>query len=135
MGAAAMLGRWHRVGGRVTHGFGRGKGLGFPTANLTDMDVLLPGSGVYATIVRRGLEQWRGVTNIGHNPTFGPAGLSVETFLLDTDINLYDADIALDFVDRLRDEITFASGEELSRQIDADVRHARTILANPPQLW
>lgn len=130
--AAAMLGRPHSVSGSVTHGHGRGKGLGFPTANLSGVDALLPGGGVYAVVVCRGSDRWHGVTNIGHNPTFGPGVLSVETFLLDADVNLYGETITVAFVSRLRDERAFASADELKAQIAADVARARNILTVYP---
>lgn len=130
--AAEMLGRPHSTRGRITHGHGRGKGLGFPTANMVQGDALLPGNGVYAVMAESGGCQWQGVTNVGRNPTFGPASLSVETFILDTDINLYGDSLCLKFIARLREEQAFPSAAALSAQIAFDVARARAVLSNNP---
>ncbi len=127
--AAALLGRPYSLSGEVIHGCGRGHGLGFPTANLAMPDVLLPRRGVYATRVRCGGETWKAVTNIGSNPTFDGGRLSIESFLLDGDVNLYGKEITVQFIGRLRDEQKFASPEMLTARIAVDVAEARRILA------
>lgn len=126
-----LLGRFHFLSGAIIHGHGRGEGLGFPTANLEVPDVLLPRRGVYVTWATCGDAIWPAVTNIGVNPTFGNDRVSVESFLLDADIDLYDQNISLHFVQRLRDEQRFASVEELKARIAQDVALARRILASP----
>lgn len=68
------------------------------------------------------------VTNIGRKPTFGDYGLSIESFLLDTDLNLYGSELRLDFVARLRDEKRFDSADALVAQIRTDVARARDLL-------
>ena len=68
------------------------------------------------------------MTNIGRKPTFGDHGLSIESFLLDTDLNLYGNELRLDFVARLRDEKRFASADALVAQIRTDVARARDLL-------
>lgn len=132
--AAALLGTFHSCEGPIAHGMGRGTGLGFPTANMALPDTLLPPPGVYATLARvDGLPGTRqAVTNIGHNPTFGGAALSVESFLLDAHGDLYGRTLRLGFVARLREERRFDGPEALMRQITQDVACARRLLAGVP---
>ncbi|RHH24807.1 bifunctional riboflavin kinase/FAD synthetase [Desulfovibrio legallii] len=127
--AAVLLGRCHGFSGPVVHGDGRGKGLGFPTANLQYPQVVLPARGVYATRVTLEGRVWPSVTNVGHKPTFGRNELTVEAFLLENCPDLYGRTLRLDFVDRLRDERRFADAEELKAQINTDVAAARRTLA------
>ena len=127
--ARRLLGRPYSVAGTVGHGEGRGAGLGFPTANLEGAATLLPGNGVYATRARIGGQSFDAVTNIGHKPTFGGDRLTVESFLLDAEGDFYGADLALEFVARLRGERRFPDAGALSRQIGADVTLARDLLA------
>lgn len=126
--AAALLGRCYGFSGPVVHGDGRGRGLGFPTANIRYPQVALPARGVYATRVTLEGRAWASVTNVGHKPTFGRNELSVEAFLLEDCPDLYGRTLRLDFVDRLRDERRFADVEDLKTQINADVAAARRIL-------
>jgi riboflavin kinase/FMN adenylyltransferase len=128
--ARRLLGRHYRVAGRVVSGHGRGgRVLGFPTANLHPDNELLPGPGVYAVLVELADGLTSGVTNIGTNPTFGNGQLTVETFLLDYDGDLYGRELGLRFVQFLRPEERFPSVEELAAQIGRDVEKARTVLA------
>ncbi|MBU2552682.1 MAG: riboflavin biosynthesis protein RibF, partial [Proteobacteria bacterium] len=124
----ALLGRYYRIAGRVIHGHERGKKLGFPTANLKLVDELVPKPGVYAVRVTHQGRVYNGVANIGFNPTFGDVGLSVEVHCFDFDADIYDQDIKVDFVSRLRDEKKFTGPEELISQITQDCRLARSIL-------
>lgn len=126
-----LLGRFHFLSGPIVHGYGRGGGLGFPTANLEPPDVLLPRRGVYATWAACGDAVWPAVTNIGVNPTFGNDRVSVESFLLDAKVDIYDREMRLHFVQRLRDEQRFPSLEALKERISQDVGLARRILASP----
>lgn len=126
--AASFLGRRHFVNGKVAHGYGRGGELGFPTANLAEPDALLPGNGVYATLASIDGKTFNSVTNIGYNPTFGNASLSVETFFLDANLDLYGKGLRLEFVELLRQERKFASASDLAGQIARDVDAARAIL-------
>lgn len=131
--AARLLGRPYTVGGTVAHGEGRGRGLGFPTANLEGWATLLPGNGVYATRALCGGRRFDAVTNIGLKPTFGGDRLTVESFLLDAAGDFYGADLRLEFVARLRGEQRFADAGALARQIGADVTLARSVLATGNQ--
>ncbi len=128
-GARTLLGRDYQVCGTVIRGKNRGgRLLGFPTANLRLMDELLPKQGVYAVRVLLNGRVLNGVTNIGFNPTFGDGALSVETHILDFDEDLLGRTIRLDFVQRLRDEMTYGSVEELAAQIHRDAEDARRVL-------
>jgi riboflavin kinase / FMN adenylyltransferase len=126
--ARRMLGRPHTIAGRVVHGHHRGRGFGFPTANLRRRDVLLPPDGVYAVrLLWRG--QWHaGVANIGFNPTFGDSERSIETHIFDFDQDLYGQRVDVAFVERLRGEVKFASAQALAEQIKRDVAAARAAL-------
>ncbi|MBF0507594.1 MAG: bifunctional riboflavin kinase/FAD synthetase [Deltaproteobacteria bacterium] len=126
----AYLGRHYQVGGRVEHGFARGgRQLGFPTANVDPKDKLIPRAGVYAVRAQVGHEPVNGVANIGYNPTFGANSLTLEVHLLDFNRDIYDEEITVEFLARLRDEKKFSSPDELITQIKADVTQARTILS------
>lgn len=123
--AARLLGRPYALGGEVVHGAGRGRTLGFPTANVR-MDLRLPlAPGVYACRARVGPAEYRAVVNAGVRPTFGETELAVEAHLLDFSGDLYGQRIHLTFRRRLREERRFPSVEALREQIAADVAAAR----------
>lgn len=126
--ANRMLGMNHFILGTVIHGHARGKGLGFPTANLEMAGDLYPKAGVYAATVIVGNEPYQGVVNIGTNPTFKDQEFAVEAFLFDYHDDLYGKEVQVNFVARIRDEATFPSPEALVRQIEQDVRTAKEIL-------
>jgi len=133
--AAAILGRPHRMRGVIVHGDSRGRGLGFPTANLdADSSGLVPADGVYAGwLLRTSRPQHRGVypaaISVGTNPTFDGESRRVEAYVLDRDdLNLYDEEVVFEFVERLRPTLRFQSADELMAQMHADVASARTIL-------
>ncbi len=128
--AARLLGRWYRLPGRVVPGSGRGRTIGVPTANLEPSPrKVLPGRGVYATLVEVGGRRYGGATNIGYRPTFGGTVLAIETHLLAFEGDLRDAAVALSFVGRVRDERAFPGPDELVRQIREDVARVRQLLA------
>lgn len=126
--ARTLLGRFHSISGTVLHGHGRGEGLGFPTANLSPGDVLLPRPGVYATWVSVQGVPHAAVTNVGYNPTFDGDKITVESFLLDTKVDLYEQEIKVSFVLHLRDEIRFPDVASLCARIAQDVALARQVL-------
>jgi len=128
--AVAILGRHYRVCGKVVHGFHRGRTLGFPTANVQTEKELIPSAGVYAVKVRLGDELFDGACNIGTNPTFANAKLSVEVFLLDFDRDIYGEHICVFFIDRVRGERRFADLKALREGIAKDVEHCRELLLN-----
>ncbi len=128
--AQSLLGRTPSVAGRVVHGHHRGKGLGFPTANLRIGRLVLPPDGVYAVRVRvPGDTWWPGVANLGFNPTFHQHERSLEAHLFDFAHDLYGQRIEIAFVQRLRGEEKFPSADALAQQIARDVQAARQVLA------
>jgi riboflavin kinase/FMN adenylyltransferase len=129
--AARMLGRPYQVSGRVGVGERRGRQLGVPTINLTDVppQKLLPPDGVYAVRV-----EWRGgraggMMNQGPRPTFQDGRRSLEAHLFDFDGNLYEEWVRIEWVERLRDVERFASVEALQQQLARDQARAREVLA------
>ena len=122
------LGRNFTLEGRVIKGVGRGKGLGFPTANILTDKEILPRPGVYAVKVRYRDKLHDAVMNIGFNPTFGTERISLEVHLLDFSADLYAETLRVYFVERLRDEQVFESIEQLVKAIDADIQRSRDIL-------
>ncbi|HVW44859.1 MAG TPA: bifunctional riboflavin kinase/FAD synthetase [Amycolatopsis sp.] len=130
--AAEALGRPHRLEGIVVRGDRRGHQLGYPTANLsTPRFAAVPADGVYACwFVKASAAHRRlpSAVSVGTNPTFSGRERTVEAFVLDVDEDFYGQYVALDFVDKLRDQIKFASPEELVEQIDDDVVRTRHIL-------
>lgn len=131
--ANALLGRPHLLDGRVRTGEGRGRTLGFPTANLELLNEAVPGGGVYACRVRvEGETAPRpAVVNVGRRPTFGGGDLIVEVHLLDFSGDLYGRRLRVAFESKLRDERAFPGVEALKRQIEADAAEARARLARP----
>ena len=126
--AGALLGHPYAVEGEIVAGDGRGRGLGFPTANLATANELLPPHGVYATTVRLDGVIYPSVTNIGLRPTFsGDGQVVVETHLLGVDEDLYGRSVSLGFVQRVRDERRFDSVDQLTAQIASDVQKVRTL--------
>lgn len=125
--AAAGLGRPYSVRGVVVRGDGRGRGLGFPTANLhvPQSDKLLPRPGVYAArgVLRSGPVD--GVLHIGPRPTFPGSPPTIELHLFDFDGDLYGEAVRVDFIERLRDIHPFGTVQELVAAIEADVEEAR----------
>ena len=81
--AAKFLGRYYTLSGMVVKGAGRGKGLGFPTANIEPPAELIPEDGVYAVIVKKGNNTYNGVANIGNKPTFKNERFGLEAYLFD----------------------------------------------------
>jgi len=136
--AASALGRPHRVEGVVVRGHLRGRGLGFPTANLeTPPHTATPADGVYAGWLTRldldgsQVSRWPAAISVGTNPTFGGGERTVEAYALDRDdLDLYGAHAAIDFAVRLRGNERFDSVEALVTQMREDVAQARAITAS-----
>jgi len=124
--AARGLGRPYAIAGRVTTGAGRGRTLGFPTANIAPDRPLLVARGVYRGGVTVDAGRHAAVVNVGVRPTFGEDTLAVEAHLLDFAGDLYGREVRLDFLDRLRDEMRFPSVEELKAQVSRDIAAARS---------
>ncbi|MGE3315049.1 MAG: bifunctional riboflavin kinase/FAD synthetase [Planctomycetaceae bacterium] len=126
--AVEMLGHPFRIRGTVVHGAERGRTIGFPTANLSDVATLLPADGVYAGIVRLDERSWRAAVHIGSNPTFGESGRKLEVHLLDFQGDLYHRTLDVDLVDRVRGTEKFSGAEALKKQLLMDVAKVREIV-------
>jgi riboflavin kinase/FMN adenylyltransferase len=126
--AARYLGRPYSIGGTVMRGAGRGRTLGFPTANLDPERPLLVPSGVYACRAEFDGQLRSAVVNVGVRPTFGENDLAIEAYLIDLSGDLYGVRLRLHFVERLRSEQKFPSVDELRAQIGRDVDAARDAL-------
>ena len=124
------LGRRFILDGEVVSGHGRGKGLGFPTANLqTWPRLLLPGQGIYAGVADHGGRRYLAAIDVGTNPTFGTEPLHAEAFLLDYEGDeLHGEGLSIEFWERLRDEVAYASVGELVAAIAGDVERTRAIV-------
>jgi riboflavin kinase/FMN adenylyltransferase len=123
-----LLGRHFSLDGTVVHGHHRGKGLGFPTANLATENELIPKNGVYAVKVKIDDAIYDGACNIGPNPTFGDATTAIEVFIFDFDRDLYGRRLRLYFIDRIRGERKFPNTAVLQQSIQADVVRCREML-------
>ena len=123
--AARLLGRPYTLLGSIGHGAGRGRTLGFPTANLVPARPVLVAPGVYACMAEAAGQKERAVVNVGVRPTFGEASLAVEAYLLDFSGDIYGQTMILTFVSRIRDERRFPSVDALTAQIRADAEEAR----------
>lgn len=126
--ACRLLTRPYRLRGMVTHGAGRGRGLGFPTANVDAVDTLLPGVGVYAGIAHVGSQPWPAAINIGPNPTFGEHAWKLEVHLIGFDDSLYGQPLEVDFLARLRDIQPFADVAVLKAQLHRDIAAAKQVI-------
>lgn len=128
--AAPLLGRWYSLLGPVVAGDGRGRDLGFPTANLQLPPAkLIPAAGIYAAYARSASGVHHAAVSIGTRPTFGPGPVMVEAYLLDFTGNLYGTPLELHLAARLRDERAFSSVKDLVRQIADDVTAVPQALA------
>lgn len=129
--AEKLLGRPYQMCGRVAHGDKKGRQLGYPTANIHLHRKMSPLQGVFVVRVF-GLdkEPWYGVANVGNRPTVNGACTLLEVHLFDFNENIYGRQLEVEFLQRLRDEIKFASLDELRDAIAQDVQDARAYL-NP----
>jgi riboflavin kinase/FMN adenylyltransferase len=129
--AAELLGRPFQLRAVVQEGDRRGRGIGFPTANLEIPHHLArPRWGVYAARAGVGATNRPAVVNVGVRPTIGGERELVEVHLLDGDADLYGRELWVDFVARLREERRFPDLEALVAQIGADADEARAVLAS-----
>jgi riboflavin kinase/FMN adenylyltransferase len=138
--AAEALGRSHRVEGVVVRGDGRGRALGYPTANVAPpVHSAIPADGVYAawfTVLGNGPitgsvapgRRYQAAVSVGTNPTFSGRTRTVEAFVLDETADLYGQHVAVDFVSRIRGQVKFDSVTDLVEAISADTYRAREIL-------
>ncbi|WP_244833155.1 bifunctional riboflavin kinase/FAD synthetase [Clostridium sp. BJN0001] len=123
--AFKMLDRPYELEGKVVCGRQIGRTIGFPTANLsTDKKYVIPLNGVYYSNVRVNNKIYRGITNVGNNPTVNGEKRTVETHILDFDENIYGIEMNLYFIDKIRDEKKFSGIDDLKRQIEKDKNFA-----------
>lgn len=118
-----MLGRPYEMEGLVIKGYGRGKQLGFPTANMLPLDSLkcLPADGIYASISRWEHKNYLSLTHIGPQPTFQGMSSSIETHILGFDQQIYQRSLRLKFLKKIRDIYSFNSVDALKQQIQRDI--------------
>ncbi len=129
--AQQLLGRFYQIRGIVVPGRNRGgRLLGCPTANINLKDELCPKMGVYAVIVESLDCRYKGVANIGYSPTFTDQQFSVEIHILNFSADIYEQEIRVNFIKRIRDEKKFSSINELSEQIKKDIKKADELLAD-----
>lgn len=133
--AADMLGHPYTLEGKVVHGNKIGRSIGFPTANLLpdEAERLVPGRGVYAALALTPHATRKAIVNIGSRPTVDSsqnAPITIEAHLLDYQGDIYNQPMALQFVDRIRDEKQFPSLDALTSRLKADAEKAKTLLGN-----
>jgi riboflavin kinase/FMN adenylyltransferase len=127
--ATRFLGRPYRVSGRVVYGSHLGRDLGFPTANIHLVGRELPLEGVYAVKVYSDQKKpLFGVANIGFRPTVSGKDKSFEVYIFNFNSDIYGKRIAVEFLEKIRDERKFASLAELKSQIAADIKKASSLL-------
>ncbi len=130
--AAKFLERYYILNGTIVHGDKRGKTIGYPTANIQvkNSRKIIPKRGVYAVWVRVESEYFAGMMNIGIRPTFEGDTETMEVNLFNFDRDIYGKNIQVQFVERLRDEMSFDGLESLRKQLYADKDHAQNVLKN-----
>lgn len=130
--ANQILGYRYILEGKVVSGFHIGHTMGFPTANLqVAPEKLIPADGVYAVMVELDGEQHQGMLNIGTRPTLANSDeRSIEVHIFDFHDNIYDKELRLSLVKRTRDEVKFASKEQLILQLQQDAAEIKTILGS-----
>ncbi|MBJ7533818.1 bifunctional riboflavin kinase/FAD synthetase [Rhodomicrobium vannielii ATCC 17100] len=126
--AAEMLGSWWRIAGPVEGGAGRGKVLGYPTANIRLEDGVSLKHGIYAVNAYVDGRKVQGASYLGTRPTFDAGQPLLETFLFDFDGDLYGKTIEIEFIAYIRDDAKFKSAEALAQQMAIDVAKAKEIL-------
>jgi riboflavin kinase/FMN adenylyltransferase len=127
--ANQLLGTNYQIRGTVVTGVGRGRQIGFPTANLAAIDVLIPAVGVYAGLAQIDGQSRPAAIHIGPNPTFDDdQQVKVEVHLIDEGGDFYGRPLLVDFVDRVRDIARFDSPMDLIAQLRRDIQSVLTIL-------
>jgi len=147
--AAQWLESYHRLRGTVIRGDQRGRQIGFPTANLGNVDVVVPAPGVYAGRARVGTRTYDSAIHIGPRPTFespvrsnddenastNSLGSNVEVHLLNYTGDLYGQELLVDVIARVRDIVRFDSARQLANQLTKDVEQVRESLASARVKW
>lgn len=128
--ASRALGRPHRIEGVVVRGDGRGRDLGYPTANVEPpAHTAVPADGVYAGHLVRSDGRLPAAISVGTNPTFSGEQRRVEAFVLDFDSDLYGEHVGVEFVHRLRPTVRFDTVDALLAEMADDVRRTRDLMA------
>jgi riboflavin kinase/FMN adenylyltransferase len=124
-----LLGRKYTISGRVIRGDGRGKLLGYPTANVkpSSPDKIIPAVGVYAVYVKIRGKEYGGMLNIGFKPTFNGAAMSIEVNIFGFNEDIYGEELTLSFYGKIRDERKFESVDALVKQLESDRKEAGKI--------
>lgn len=124
--ANKMLGRSYMIEGTVIKGKQLGRTIGFPTINLDyNKKFMLPSGGVYYTAVSYNNTLYKGITNIGYNPTVNGKKLSIETHMLDFDKSIYNENVKIFFIRKIRDEKKFDSIDDLVVELDKNKAYAQ----------
>ena len=126
--AKQMLGRKFSIEGPVVKGDGKGRKIGFPTANIDTKNLILPPNGVYASYTKFNGKTHKSLLNIGVRPTIikpNPS-IQVEAHILKFNENIYDQVIDIELIEKLRNEMKFESIEELKKQISCDIENAKS---------
>jgi riboflavin kinase/FMN adenylyltransferase len=119
----------YSIEGRVVVGAQRGRDLGFPTANLSQIETLVPGSGVYAAVADVAGEPYPAAVHIGPNPTYGENQLKVEVHIIGYRGDLYGTTLGVEFRERIRDVRRFENVGELREQLQVDIARAAQMAA------
>lgn len=128
--AAGMLGRPYSLAGRIVPGDGRGRNLNYPTANMkVHPRKLVPANGVYAVVSDLTVPALRGLLNVGRRPTFMGEARTTEVYFFDFQGSLYEKEVGIRLVEKIRDEQKFENGARLIEQIKKDEEAARRLLA------
>ena len=125
--AVELLGHPYRISGTVRHGAGRGRTIGFPTANLAEIQTLLPAHGVYAGTTEIDGHRYPVAISVGPNPTFGEHREKVECHIDGFTGNLYNQKLSIDLLKEVRALQSFGSVNELISQINSDIETCRRI--------
>lgn len=130
--ANAFLGRPYSLSGVVSKGSQNGRKLGYPTANVFIKEgyKLIPADGVYAVKVCSKYKKLDGMLNIGQRPTVGGENKTIEVHIFNFNDDIYDAEISIQFIERVREEQKFASLDELKQQLQQDEKEVKAILSN-----
>lgn len=125
--AKKLLGRTYSIEGKVVSGAKRGRTIGFPTANLENIQTVLPMNGVYAAYCTIGDKTYATAVNIGPNPTFSESSQKIEAHLLDFEGDLYDHTIEIHFFKKIRAIKTFEDKNALIEQLKLDIEQTRNL--------
>jgi riboflavin kinase / FMN adenylyltransferase len=129
--ANSFLGHNYSLTGKVVEGLRLGRTIGYPTANIVveDKYKLIPGDGIYTVKVGHDGTKYGGMLSIGNNPTVKGKGRSIEVYIFYFHKTTYGNDITIDFMERLRDEMTFDNLEDLKNQLKKDEENSLKILS------